>query len=129
MRTQTEAKHIAKGKRAVGGGLAQFYAQALLDVVNRFVAVHRLAGFGAAQPQLVTAGWETTEIVIETDDAMHLGFRDVQHVGDHRNRGFIYIAEVFLQCMQYGEQRSVYIFECPDAQKSPIRIEGLYVTH
>ena len=69
-----------------------------------------LAGFGAAELQHVAARGLAAEVVIEGDDAVHLGARDVQRLRDHRLSGFVDVAERLLQGVQNRQQRA---FEAP----------------
>ncbi len=70
-----------------------------------------------------------TKIVIETDDAMHFGVREVERVGDQWSSGGVDISELLLQCMQNREQSARQAFQFPNPSLRPVRIPGLHVAH
>ena len=79
------------------------------------IAAGRLAGFGAAQLEHMAAGRRAAEVVIEGDDAVHFGARDVQRLGDQRLGRFIDVAELLLQGVQDRQQRAFAIQAFPNA--------------
>src|SRR5262245_47159006 len=79
---------------AVGSGVAERDAEPLLGARRDRVAARGLTGFGAAELQHMAACGLPSEVVIEGDDAMHLGARDVQRLRDQRLGCFIDIAEL-----------------------------------
>ena len=54
------------------------------------------------------------EIVIEGHDAVHLGARDVQRFGDHRDDGFGHVAERLLHGVQDRQRRAL---DVPDVRR------------
>ena len=65
---------------AIGRGLAQADAEFGLRPCGQRIAARRLARLRATQFQHVPAGRLTPEVVIEGDDAMDLGAREVQRL-------------------------------------------------
>jgi len=47
-----------------------------------------------------------SEIVVEGEDAMDLGARQIELRGDHRDRGLRHVTERLLQCMQDHQRRA-----------------------
>ena len=88
------------------------------------VAAGCLAGLGAAQFEHMPAGRRAAEIVIEGDDAVHLGAGDVQGLGNQRFRGFVDIAELLLQGVQHRQQRTFAIKAAPDTRKRDVLVPG-----
>ena len=88
-------------------GLAQSRRRARLRARGERVAAGGLAGFGAAQLQHVAAGRLAAEVVIEGDDAMHLGARQVQRLRDHRHGLLRHVAECLLQGVQDWKKRAL----------------------
>ena len=82
------------------------------------VAAHRLAGLGAAELQHMPAGRVAAVIVIEGDDAVHLGARQVQRLGDHRQRFLRHVAELFLDAVQDRQQRAFEALQLVDDRSS-----------
>ena len=70
------------------------------------IAAGSLAGLGPAELKDMAAGRLMAEIVIEGDDAMHLGAGDIERFGDQRLGCLIDIAEFFLQCVEHRQQRT-----------------------
>ena len=92
--------------RPSAGRVAERDAEPRLGARGERVAAGRLAGFGAAQLEHVAAGRLAAEIVVEGDDAMHFGARDIQRFGDQRLGGFVDVAELLLQGVQDRQQRA-----------------------
>ncbi len=69
------------------------------------------------------------KIVIETDDAVHFGVRDVQRAGEHGCRRWIDISELFLQGMQDRKQSAGQVLQFPNPGLGPVRIPGLHLAH
>jgi hypothetical protein len=64
------------------------------------IAAQRLAGLGAAKPQHVAFGRMASEIMVETNDAVHLAAREIEGFGDQWNGLRMNVAEGFHQCVQ-----------------------------
>ena len=64
------------------------------------------------------------EVVIEGDDAVHLGARDVQSFGDQRFRGLVDIAEFVLQRVEDRQKRPFAIKVFADALKRDFLVPG-----
>ena len=77
-----------------------------LDPVTEFkvrdevLAAHGLTGFGATKLQHPAVDRRAVEIMIKADHAKRFGSRDVQRVGDQRDRGVVDVAELLLQIVQ-----------------------------
>ncbi len=74
-------------------------------------------------------GARVAKVVIETDDAVHFGVRNIQSGGDQRSGGGIDVSELFLQCMQDGQQSAGKVLQLPNPSLRPVRIPGLHVAH
>ena len=74
-------------------------------------------------------GARVAKIVIETDDAVHFGMREIQRAGDQRRGRGIDISELFLQCMQNGQQSAGKVLQLANPSLGPVRIPGLHVAH
>ena len=70
----------------------------------QLAGAHRLAGFGLAQPEHVPSGRGTAEVVIETDDAVHIGTGQAQGVCDRRHGTVWHMAQCGLHLVQDREQ-------------------------
>ncbi len=79
-------------------------AQRLACVGQQRVGTARLAGLGAADLQHMAARWRAAEMGVVGDDAMHLGTREVQRIGDARHGGFGDMAQHVLHGMQQLDQ-------------------------
>lgn len=123
-RTVAEAVDGLEGEVVIRGGLAQFHAEAIFDVLDQFVAAHGLAGFGAADVEDVAARRMMAKIVIEGDDAVHFGVRYVERVGDDGHRGLIDVSELFLQGVEDWEERAGEVLEFPDAGEREVGVPG-----
>ena len=55
---------------------------------------------------IVAAGRLAAEVVIECHHAMHLGARQVERLGDHRDNRLRHTAERRLDIMKNGQQRT-----------------------
>src|SRR3546814_20575826 len=64
--------------------MAPVEAEAVERVAGQRLAAHRLAGFGAAQLEHMLAGRSAAEIMVEADDAVDFGARQVQR-SSHRS--------------------------------------------
>ena len=104
-RAQAEAVDRLERHAAVGGGAAAGDAEAILRPRHQRLAAHRLAGLGAAQLEHVTAGRLAAEVVIEGDDAVHLGARQIESIGEDRHHCRRHVAERGLHPMQDLDQR------------------------
>ena len=97
---EAEAEHRLQGHRPVGGGLVPADPEPPAGGIVQRVRAHRLAGLGAAQAQHVPARRAMAELVIETGDAVHLGARQIERRGNHRDRVPGHVAEHVLQGME-----------------------------
>ena len=70
------------------------------------------------------AGRLMAEIVIEGDDAMHLGAGDVQRVGDQRLGRLVDIAELGLQGVQDRQERTFAVRKFANERLGDLRIPG-----
>ena len=101
-----EAVDRLEGDGAVGGGAVELDAESLAGVVDEPIGAHRLAGLGATDVHQVTAGRSSPEVVIEADDAMHLGAAQVERGGDGGNGVGRHVSELVLDGVQDREQRA-----------------------
>ncbi len=69
------------------------------------LATHRLAGLGPAQFQDMAASRLAAEVVIERHDAVDLGARQIQRIGQHGDDRFGHKAQGRLNLVQYLDQR------------------------
>ena len=106
-RAQAEAIDRLERDAPVRRGVADRDAQPCLGMRGQRIAAGRLAGLGAAELEHVPAGRRAPEVMVEGDDAVHLGAGDVQRLGDHRLGGFVDIAELLLQSVQDRQQRTL----------------------
>ena len=97
---QAEAEDGFERDRAVRCRAVPVHGEGLADVTAERFGADRLAGLGAAEMEHVAAGRHATEIVIERDDAMHLGSADVQCGGDQRFGVERHAAKYRLQSVQ-----------------------------
>ena len=74
---------------------------------NEVFAPHGLTGFGAAKLKRPAIDRRAVKIVIKADHAERFGARDIQRVGDQRDRGVVDIAKLLLQIVQ-DRQRSAW---------------------
>ena len=86
--------------------LVEADAEPLLRVALDRAAARRLAGFRVADLQHVPARRPGAEVMIEGDDAVHLGARQVERARDHRHGGRRDAAEVGLHAVQDLDQRA-----------------------
>jgi hypothetical protein len=70
-----------------------------------------------------------TKVKINSDDAVDLGLRKIERVGDQRNCGFVHITEFFLQCIKDGEERAEQLFQFPDPRKHSVEVPRLSGLH
>jgi murein endopeptidase len=70
-------------------------------------AAGRLASFGATELEDVAARRFAANVMIEGDDAVHLGARQIQRLRHHHDRSLGHAAERFLQRLQDRQQRAV----------------------
>ena len=90
---------------------------------------HRLAGFGLAELQHMAAGRMRAIVMIEGDDAVHLGPRDVQRFGDHRQRFLRHIAELFLDAVQDRQKRAFQPLQILDDRTGALSDPGTCLLH
>ena len=79
-------------------------SEAILGVPRQRVTAHRLAGLGTAQSSDVPSGRRSAEIVIEGDDAVHLGAGNVERFSYPRQSLGRDIAQPLLDRMQKRQQ-------------------------
>ena len=70
------------------------------------ITVHGLAALRAADLQPVTAGRRAPEVVIEGDDTVNLGTRQIEPACDMGDRCRRHVAEFTLHLVQHLEQRT-----------------------
>jgi hypothetical protein len=105
-RAVAEAVHGLEAEAAVVRRLMEIDAELLARVVLERARAHRLARLGTADVDGLFARRLRAKEMIESDDAMHLGAREVQHLGDDGHGGFRHEAEPVLNRMQNGQQRA-----------------------
>ncbi len=93
------------------------------------LAAHRLAGLSAADLQHVPAGGGAAEVVVEGDDAVHLGPRHVERLRHQRDRRLVDIAETFLQRVQHRQHRAVEMGEARNDARRCVRVESGPLRH
>ncbi len=103
-----EAEAIDRLQRdaRIGRGISKRNAELCFRARSERIAARSLAGFGAAQFQHMAAGGLVAEVMIEGEDAMDFGARQIERRGDHRNRRLRHIAERFLQRVQDHQRRA-----------------------
>ena len=74
-------------------------------------------------------GGLAAEIMVEADDAMDLGARQVQRVGDQRHGGRIHIAELLLQRVQDRQQRARHVLPLGDQRLRRARVPMAIAVH
>jgi len=75
-----------------------------LRVPRERVAAHRLAGLGSAQFHNVSTGRGSAEVVIEGDNPVHVGARNVERLGNPRQNLRRNVAEAPLDGVQKSQQ-------------------------
>src|SRR5437667_233982 len=86
---------------SVGGRLVKIDPEAAPRVRGESLRTHRLTRLGLTQAHQVSAGARVAEVVVEADDAVHLGAREVQALGHQGNGSLRYKAECRLYSLQY----------------------------
>src|SRR4029077_13611897 len=109
---------------AAGGGFAHRHAQARLGAKRQRIAAGSLTGFGAAELEHMPARRLAPEVVIESDDAVHLGARDVQSLGDEGLRSLLDVAEFVLQSVKNRQKRPFAIEVLANALKRDFLVPG-----
>ena len=89
---------------------------------HKVLAAHRLARFGAAKLQDRPIDRRAAKIVVEGDDAMNLGPRQIERLRNEADGGVVDIAKVSLQGVQNRQHRAV---ERPMVFNDPARIIGV----
>ena len=113
----------------IGRGLAQRDAEPGLRARGERVAARRLAGFGAAELEHVAAGRLAAEVMIEGDDAMDLGAREVERRRDQGHGGLGDIAELLLQRVQDRQHRAIAMPMLGDDLARMLAVPGRVVAH
>jgi hypothetical protein len=103
---EPEAVDRLERDRAVCRGLAQGDARLGFGRRDGRGRTHGLAGFGAAELDHVPPGGLGPEIVIEAHHPVHLGAREVERLGDHRQRSRRHMAEAALHLVQDRQERA-----------------------
>ena len=114
---EPEAVHRLEGESTIRRGLAEADAEALLRMTLDRTAAGGLAGFRAADLQHMPARRPGAEVMIEGDDAVHLGARQVERARDHGHRARRDAAEVRLHVVQHLDQRAVAVAVAFDGRK------------
>ena len=99
---------------ALGAGAAAAGAEARLGAGDEGLAAHRLAGLGAAELDDVPAGGGVAEVVVEGHDAVDLGARQVERLGDHRHGLAGHVAEGRLDVVEDRQERALAAGMPPD---------------
>src|SRR4051794_40894796 len=105
-RAVAEAENLVERYRAVGRCLPEVDAEAGLRVLRQLAAPHRLARLGSTDPHRLAAPRRLMEILVERERAPHFGLRKVEGVGQHPDRIGRQVADLVLQVMEDGQQRS-----------------------
>jgi len=85
--------------------LSKFDSETFLNMCREFDRAHRLARLGAADADDVSAGGRSPKIVVEADDAVNLGAREIQRSRDFGDRIRRDIAKALLDGVQQRHQR------------------------
>ncbi|CAN1724375.1 protein of unknown function [Hyphomicrobium sp. 1Nfss2.1] len=87
--------------------------------------MHRLAGFGAADFDVVAPARCAAELVIERQHAIDFGARAIKHVGDGRQHLLRHISKLMLKLVEDLEQfvRAV-VMSSANGQRKLLRTEG-----
>jgi hypothetical protein len=70
-------------------------------MLRECIGAESLARLGTTQTHHVLTGWCAPKVVVESDDAVNLGPRDIQPLGDQRHRCLRDVSEGGLDGMQY----------------------------
>ncbi len=89
-------------------------AEQRLHAGGDLVSAHRLAGLGATELQHMPAGGMVAIVVVEGDDAVHLGARQVELLRNDRQALLRDIAELRLDLVQDGQKRPFQTLQCAD---------------
>ena len=92
-RAVAQAEDLVDGQAPVGGRAADRDPEPLDGVLDERVGADGLAGLGAADPQLDGPAGRRPEVAVEGDDAVDLGAREVQGLGDDRDGPRVDVAE------------------------------------
>jgi hypothetical protein len=103
-RTQSQAVHRLQRHGAIGAAAMGPAAHRLARMLQQRVGTARLAGLGAADLQHMAARRRGAEMGVVGEDAMHLGAREVQCIGDARHGGFGDMAQRVLHGVQQLDQ-------------------------
>ena len=80
-------------------------------VALELASAHRLTGLGPAQIQCSLARRFPAIHMIKGQHAVHLGARQVEHLGQYADGLFRHVTELVLHRMQNGQQRSGLVHE------------------
>ncbi len=105
-RAVPQAEHRVERHGTVGGGLAEPDPEVLLGVRHQVIGPDRLTRLGATHLHDPTSGRLGSEVAVEGHDPVHLGAREVEHVGDDGHGTTIDVPELPLQRVQHGQQRT-----------------------
>ncbi len=105
--TEPETINRFQRYRPVQRCLVEIDAEQLLDLVLESHTAHRLAGLGATELQDMSSGRVVAIVVIESDNAMNLGARQIERAGNHRHRILRNVAKLGLNRMQDRQQRAL----------------------
>jgi hypothetical protein len=98
------------------------HAQAPPCLRSECVRAHGLARLGAADPQARAAGRFAPEVVVERDDAVDLGARQVQGFR-HLGHGLVgQVAELLVQRAQHRQRRPVQMPVGVDDRGGALRV-------
>ncbi len=110
-RSGAEAQTVDRLERnaAIRRGRTHGDAKPRLGMLCQAVAPCRLARLSAAKLEDAASCRLAAKIMVEGNDAVHLGAGQVERVRHHRDRCFRHAAKRFLQSLQDGQQRAVPI--------------------
>lgn len=108
-RAQPEAVDRLQRDAIIGRRLAERHAKFRLGARRERIAARGLTGLRAAQLQHMAAGRLVPEIMIEREDAMDFGARQVERLRHHRNRCLRHVAERLLKGVEDDERRTLLL--------------------
>src|SRR6185437_12267016 len=89
----TQAINRLEREIAVARSLAKLDTEASAHVLCQRHRAHRLARLRAAQPNHIAAGRLMAKIVIESDNPVNLGAREIERMSDYRHAVARHVAE------------------------------------
>src|SRR3954454_17410665 len=105
--TVAEAEDLLQRRLTVARGVADIDAQVGRGPSDESLTAEGLTGLGATDPDRAPPGRLLAEVLVERDDSVDVGRRDVQLLSHHRYRGARDVAESVLHIVQDLDQRPV----------------------